>query len=123
MTLSFVYLLIAASFQLGWLYNMKRIKKGIWSEFKSKPMFSGKKLVAVFPIVLYLVFGISNVVFLTWAMNQIPPSFAYAMWTGIVIGAAAIIDQLIHKKSIKPAKIIFIVMILIGIIGLKLSTY
>lgn len=122
MTLSFIYLLIAALLQLGWLYNMKRMKKEIWNNLKRKPYFNSKKLASVLPIFLYLVFGILNVVFLTWSMDKIPPSIAYAVWTGIVIAAAAVIDQLILKKPMKPAKVIFILMILIGIIGLKLST-
>ena len=98
MTLSFIYLLIAALLQLGWLYNIKQIKKGIWKELKSKPFFTAKKFELILPLILYLVFGILNVVFLTWSMKQIPPSIAYAVWTGVVIAAAAIIDQIIQNQ-------------------------
>jgi quaternary ammonium compound-resistance protein SugE len=122
LTVSFIYLLVASVFQLAWLYNMKRIKKGIWASLKKGPVFSLKTLQTLLPIFLYLVFGISNVVFLTWSMQTIPSAIAYAIWTGIVIGAAAIIDQLISKKPLQPAKVIFIGMILLGIIGLRLST-
>ena len=122
MTLSFIYLLIAALLQLGWLYNIKQIKKGIWKELKTQPFFTAKTFGLVLPLILYLMFGILNVVFLTWSMKQIPPSIAYAVWTGVVIAAAAVIDQIIQKKAIKISKIIFIAMILIGIIGLKLTT-
>ncbi len=122
MTLSFFYLLIAAVFQLAWLYNMKRIKKGIWTEIKQGPLFSIKNLKAVFPLVLYLIFGISNVVFLTWSMQNIAPSIAYAIWTGIVIGAATMIDQMVSKKPLKPIKILFLLFILAGILGLRLNT-
>ena len=121
MTLSFIYLLIAAVLQVGWLYNMKRIKKGMFKDLRSKPYLTRKKFTSVLPIILYLAFGILNVIFLTWAMNKIPPSIAYAVWTGIVIAATAMIDQIVQKK-VRPSKIIFIVMILIGIIGLRLST-
>ena len=122
LTIAFTYLLIAAMFQLAWLYNIKHLKKGIVAEIKKKPIFSFKTFKALLPISLYVVFGISNVVFLTWSMNTIPPSIVYAIWTGLVIGAAAIIDQVISKKPIKPSKIIFITMILIGILGLRLTT-
>lgn len=101
---------------------MKRIKKGIITEIKKGPMISTKNLKAILPIFLYLVFGISNVVFLTWSMNSIPPSIVYAIWTGIVIATAAIIDQIMSKKPLKPVKIVFILMILIGILGLRLTT-
>lgn len=122
MTIAFIYLFIAALFQIAWLYNMKRIKKGIITEIKKGPFFSVKNLKALLPIFLYVIFGISNVVFLTWSINSIPPSVVYAIWTGIVICAAAVIDQVISKKPIKPAKIIFIAMILIGILGLRITT-
>ena len=122
MTLSFIYLLIASALQLAWLYNMKRIKKGIWKELKQSPFFSAQQIKVILPVILYLVFGISNVVFLTWSMKTLPPSIAYAIWTGIVIAAAAVIDQLVSKQRIKPAKIFFILLILIGILGLRLST-
>ena len=122
LTIAFIYLLIAAVFQLAWLYNMKHVKKGIINEIKKGPLFSFNTLKAILPVFLYVVFGISNVVFLTWSMNTIPPSIVYAIWTGIVIGISAVIDQVVSKKPIKPAKIIFISMILIGILGLRLTT-
>lgn len=122
MTIAFIYLLIAAVFQLAWLYNMKQIKKGIVTELKRGPLISIKNLKALTPVCLYIVFGISNIVFLTWSMNTIPPAVVYAIWTGIVISVATIIDQLISKKPIKPAKIIFIAMIMVGILGLRLTT-
>jgi quaternary ammonium compound-resistance protein SugE len=120
MTLSFIYLAIAALLQVGWLYNIKQIKKGIWKEIKTSPL--SRKFELILPIILYVTLGVLNVIFLTWSMNQIPPSIAYSVWTGIVIAAAAIIDQIILKKPMRLSKIIFILMILAGIIGLKLST-
>lgn len=101
---------------------MKRIKKGIWHELKKGPLLSMKNLKAVLPVLLYILFGVSNVLFLTWSMREIPPSIAYVIWTGIVIGAAAIIDQVILKKPFRPAKILFLLMILVGVLGLRLST-
>lgn len=74
------------------------------------------------PIVLYLIFSIGNIVFLAWAMRTIKPSETYAIWTGIVIGISAIIDQLISKEPVKFVKIVFLLIIVIGIVGLRLST-
>jgi multidrug transporter EmrE-like cation transporter len=122
LTSSYVYLLIAAVFQLAWLYNTKRIKKGIWKELQQGSFISVKNLKAILPIVLYIVFSIANIVFLTWAMKSIPASITYAIWTGIVIAGSTIIDQLLEKKAFNPVKYIFILMIVIGIIGLKLAT-
>jgi quaternary ammonium compound-resistance protein SugE len=115
LTLAFIYLFIATAFQLGWLYNMKRMKKGIWKEIKRSPK-------AILPLILYLVFSFSNVVFLAMAMKHIPEAVAYAIWSGIVIGISAMIDQLVSKKPLKPAMIIFVLMILLGVVGLRLGT-
>lgn len=120
MTISFIYLVIAALLQVGWLYNIKQIKKGLWQEIRRSAF--PRRFELILPVILYVILGILNVVFLTWSMKNIPPSIAYAVWTGIVIAAAAIIDQLLLKKPMRLSKIIFIIMILAGIIGLKLST-
>lgn len=117
-----MYLIIAAVFQLGWLYNMKRMKKGMWKEIKGLSFFSMKTLKTVFPVFLYVIFSLSNVIFLAMSMKFIPEAVAYAIWSGIVIGAAAIIDQIISKKPIKPAMVIFVLMILLGVVGLRLGT-
>lgn len=122
MPISFIYLFIASAFQLGWLYNLKRIKKGFLKELKTTPFFSAKTFKIILPIILYLIFSIANIVFLAWAMRTIKPSEAYAIWTGIVIGVSAIIDQLISKEPVKLVKIAFLLMIVIGIVGLRLYT-
>jgi len=122
LTLSFIYLFIASMFQIGWLYNMKMMKKGMWKEIKQAPFFSARSLKAIMPIILYLVLSISNVIFLAMSMKHIPEAVAYAIWSGIVIGFAAVIDQIISKKPMKPATIIFVLMILLGVVGLRLGT-
>ena len=86
------------------------------------PMFSSRTLKAILPILLYVIFSVSNVVFLAMAMKHIPEAVAYAIWSGVVIGVASVIDQIISKKPIKPAMIIFVLMILLGVVGLRLGT-
>ena len=122
MKVSFLYLFLASAFQLAWLYNMKRIRKGIWKELRSRPFFSPATFKTISPLLLYLVFSISNVVLLTMSMEEIPPSVAYAIWTGIVIGVAAVIDQVMAKKPMKISTVGFILLILLGIIGLRIAT-
>jgi len=85
-------------------------------------MFSSRTLKAILPILLYVIFSVSNVVFLAMAMKHIPEAVAYAIWSGVVIGVASVIDQIISKKPIKPAMIIFVLMILLGVVGLRLGT-
>lgn len=101
---------------------MKRMKKGMWKEMQGAPFLSYKRFKAALPILFYLIFSIANVIFLAMAMKVIPSAVAYAIWSGVVIGIASIIDRMVSKKPMKPATFIFILMILLGVVGLRLGT-
>ena len=121
MAWAFFYLIIAATFQVAWLYNVKGLKKEKLKQVRLSNFFSAASLKALLPLVLYIVFGLSNVVFLTWAMKDIPPSLVYAIWTGLVIGSATLIDRWVFKQEASFLTYIFIACITAGIIGLKTS--
>jgi multidrug transporter EmrE-like cation transporter len=101
---------------------MKLMQKGIWSQIKQGKIFTKVFWKAILPILLYILFSISNIVFLTMAMHDIPASIAYAVWTGLVIGVSTVIDQVVLKNGFNWLKYLFLLMITLGIIGLKLST-
>ncbi len=96
--------------------------KGIWSQLKQGKIFTKVFWKAILPIFLYILFSISNIVFLTMAMHDIPASIAYAVWTGLVIAVSTVIDQIVLKNGFNWLKYLFLLMITLGIIGLKLST-
>jgi multidrug transporter EmrE-like cation transporter len=58
---------------------MKLMQKGIWSQIKQGKIFTKVFWKAILPILLYILFSISNIVFLTMAMHDIPASIAYAV--------------------------------------------
>lgn len=58
-------------------------------------------------------------VFLTIAIKDIPVGVAYTVWTGMGIVGITIYDIIFFHESGQPIKIIMILMILAGIIGLK----
>jgi len=93
----------------------------MFKEGFAAPLNLPRIIKAILPIVLYIIFGVANVIFLTWAMNNLLPSTTYAIWTGIVIASAAIIDQVILKQKMTWNKIIFVTLILAGIVGLRLT--
>lgn len=101
---------------------MKLMQKGIWGQLKQGKIFTKVFWKAILPIFLYILFSISNIVFLTMAMHDIPASIAYAVWTGLVIAVSTVIDQLVLKNGFNWLKYLFLLMITLGIIGLKLST-
>lgn len=66
---------------------------------------------------------IISIVMLSWAMKTLPVGTAYAVWTGIGAVGASVTGMLLLGESTSPARIISLVLIVAGIIGLKLSTH
>jgi small multidrug resistance pump len=59
---------------------------------------------------------------LAYAMTRIPVGVAYAVWSGVGIIAIAAIGWLVFRQSLSGAQIGFMALILIGAIGLNLTT-
>lgn len=75
----------------------------------------------LFPIVgTFLAYGLCFA-FLAIALKKIPVSVAYAIWgaTGIIIVSA--IGILVFKESVSALKILSLLFIILGVIGMNLS--
>lgn len=70
-------------------------------------------------ILMFLFYGLS-LSCLSLALKRIEVSVAYAIWCGIGITAIGLIGVLFFHESISIVKIISILLIIIGICGLKL---
>ncbi|MEI3597491.1 MULTISPECIES: DMT family transporter [unclassified Oceanobacillus] len=68
---------------------------------------------------LILGFG-ASFIFLAYAMETLPMSTAYAVWTGIGASGGAILGMLIYGESKDWRRIVFISMVLGAAVGLKL---
>ena len=116
-----LYLLIAACFEVCWLYSLKFIdlkalKAIAWNEIAQQSFW-----LKVAPVLGYVLFGIGNIIFFSMAMRKIPPSTAFAVWLGIAMAVTKIIDITVFKQPFSFSQIIFIMLILAGLAGLKLS--
>ena len=60
---------------------------------------------------------------LAWAMKSLPVGTAYAVWTGIGAVGAAITGIVLLGESANPMRLASLALIVLGIIGLKLSTH
>ena len=56
------------------------------------------------------------------AMKHLPAGTAYAVWTGIGALGVATVGILVFKEPATLARIVFLALILIGIIGLKATS-
>jgi len=60
--------------------------------------------------------------FLLYAQKSIPMGTAYAVWTGIGAVGAFVLGILFFGEAATLARFFFVGLIIIGIVGLKLST-
>lgn len=65
---------------------------------------------------------ILSFVFLAQATKKLPLGTAYPVWTGIGALGAVIIGIVIFKEQVTTARIFFVSLLLIGIVGLKVTS-
>ncbi len=75
------------------------------------------------PSVITLVAMVASMALLSWAMKTLPVGTAYAIWTGIGAVGAVITGILLLGESASPARLVSLLLIVCGIIGLKLSAH
>ncbi|MEZ2584284.1 quaternary ammonium compound efflux SMR transporter SugE [Kluyvera intermedia] len=75
------------------------------------------------PSVITVVAMVVSMAMLSWAMKSLPVGTAYAVWTGIGAVGAAITGILLLGESASPMRIASLTLIVLGIIGLKISAH
>jgi quaternary ammonium compound-resistance protein SugE len=69
------------------------------------------------------VFGaLASFYFLSMATKTLPIGTAYAVWTGIGAMGAVIIGMLFLNEPVNAPRMVFLLFILVGIIGLKFTS-
>lgn len=118
--LPWLSLVAAALCQMGWTLSLKFLR---WSELATlrwstfyKP---GEGLTVLGPLLGYIVFGIINTVLLTVAIRTIPLTTAFAVWTALSLVFIKSIDVLWLKAGWSWAELFFLLLIGVGIVGLK----
>ncbi len=103
--MDWISLIIAGCFEIIGIAMMNRYKK--------KKNFTG-----ILFIVLAFMMSFS---FLSYAMKTLPMGLSYAIWTAIGGAGGAILGMALYNESKDLKRIGFIVIIIISVIGLKLS--
>lgn len=103
--MSWLILFFAGLLEVVWAVGLK------YTEGFTKPLASLITIVAM--IGSFYLLGI--------AMRTLPLGTAYAVWVGIGIVGAAIAGIFMLNESLSPMRIISLLLIVAGIIGLKLS--
>ena len=75
----------------------------------------------LWPSVVTCVSGAGSFGLLMWALKSLPLGTAYAVWTGMGAVGVAIIGIFLFKESTDWIRLMSIMMIVVGIVGLKLT--
>lgn len=75
----------------------------------------------LWPSVTTLVFGAASFYLLMVAIKTLPLGTAYAVWTGMGAVGVAIIGIVMFKESIDIYRLLSITLVVIGVIGLKIT--
>ena len=102
--MAWTYLIIAGLFECGWAVGLK------YSEGFTK-LIPSLLTIAAMGISLWL---------LSLAMKSIPVGTAYAVWTGIGAVGVAVIGMIFLGESREVLRILSLLLIVAGIVGLKL---
>lgn len=73
------------------------------------------------PTIFTLISLVLSMILLGKASQTLPIGTAYGVWVGIGALGAAILGIILFKETVSVARIIFLVMLLVSIIGLKLT--
>lgn len=104
--MAWIYLLLAGGLEIFWSTCLK------FSEGFSVLKFS----------VMTIVGMIFSFLFLSQAVKTLPLGTSYAIWTGIGALGAVIVGILLFKEAVTPIRIFFVILLLTGIIGLKVTS-
>jgi quaternary ammonium compound-resistance protein SugE len=96
-------LVLAGILEAGWAIGLK------FSDGFTRPV----------PSVLTALGVIFSLVLLSIAARSIPIGTAYAVWVGIGASGAAVLGIGLLKESASPARIFFLVLMVIAVAGLK----
>lgn len=106
MTLPWIALVIAGLLEVCWAVGLK------YTDGFRRPL----------PSILVIAAIAASMFLLAWAARTLPIGTAYAVWVGIGACGAAILGIALFDEPITAARIGFLVLLLVAIVGLKVTS-
>lgn len=103
--MAWIYLLIAGLLEIAWAIGLK-ISHGF-----TRPLSASVTVLLM----------LASFWFLSKAVQMIPIGTAYAVWTGIGAAGTAIAGMILFQEPTTWIRLVCIVLIVAGIVGLKIS--
>ncbi|WPU65068.1 DMT family transporter [Peredibacter starrii] len=104
--MAWVLLIIAGLLEVGWAIGLK------YTEGFTK----------LVPTVLTIFAIIASMGLLGKAAQTLPIGTAYGVWVGIGAVGAAILGIVLFKEPVTPLRLVFMVMMIVSIIGMKATS-
>ena len=106
MSSSWLILVIAGLLEVCWAVGLK------YTDGFRRPL----------PSVLVLLAIAASMFLLSYAARTLPIGTAYAVWVGIGALGAAILGVVLFHEPVTAARVVFLVMLLTAIVGLKITS-
>ena len=103
--MEWIFLIAAGLFETGWAIGLK------YTEGFSRP----------WPTLWTIMAMAASFYYLSQALKAIPVGTGYAVWTGIGAVGTALLGVMLFGEAIAPMRIVSLALIVVGMIGLKLS--
>ena len=102
--MQWIVLVLAGVFEVTWAIAMKY----------------SNGFTVILPSAITVVGYIASAVFLALALKHLPLGTAYAMWTGFGIVGTTVLGIFLFNEKLSLPQVICVVLIVVGIAGLKL---
>ncbi|WP_227936962.1 DMT family transporter [Alkalihalobacillus deserti] len=100
---AWLVLVVAAGFEVGWVVGLKYATT------------SSEWVATILAIVI-------SFILLIWTGRRLAVGTAYAVFVGLGTVGTALVDHFIFSEPMNRATVLFIVILLIGVVGLKVTT-
>jgi quaternary ammonium compound-resistance protein SugE len=105
-TTAWIVLAVAGLFEATWAIGLE------YSEGLSRPVPTALTAIAI----------VISMVLLAWSLRELPVGTAYAVWTGIGATLTALLGIVLFDESTALARLAFIGVVVVGLVGLHLTS-
>lgn len=117
-----IYIILAAILQTIWGVVLKILDFGAaWKLIKSGEVLDVQFLNQIVPLLLYFLLGLGIALIISKAYKLMTMSIVYASWMGLSLALQVLVDALYYRIAMVPTQYIYITLVLIGILGIKIS--
>ncbi|WP_431026332.1 quaternary ammonium compound efflux SMR transporter SugE [Halomonas sp. H5] len=106
MTTAWILLVVAGLLEVAWALGLK----------------ASQGFTRLWPSLFTLVTMLASFYLLAQAMKVLPVGTAYAIWVGIGALGTVVLGMLIYGDSASPLRLVSLVLVLAGLVGLKLAS-